>query len=174
MKRAILLLFLPLIALADPGSGTRYLMNEPASLMDLGLLKANLGFEEWRASYRRQVRREFGDSANGALTYATYNYEKDLIIVKISLLTSAKEITPTECEFAIEKHWGVIRARIESWFFYSEDRKAYRTRTTDQPDGMRELILDRVELLCIAGLRTARSRISNGEIIWSNWEKGDD
>ena len=172
MKRAILILFFPLLTLAETGSGTHYLISEPASMMDLGLLKANLGFEEWKESYRRQMRREFGDSANGALTYATYNSEEDLIVVSIGVLTTARKVSPAECEFAIEKHWSVIRARLESWFFHAENRRGFEL--TDQPNGLREMILDRVELRCIAGSREGRSQISDSGIVWADREPDRD
>ena len=42
MKKLIeLLLLVPIVASADPGAVTRYLMNEPVSLFDLGMLRAD-------------------------------------------------------------------------------------------------------------------------------------
>lgn len=39
MKRAILLLLFPLLTLADPSPATQYLLDEPASLMDVGIIR---------------------------------------------------------------------------------------------------------------------------------------
>lgn len=47
MKRlTALLLLLPIIASADPGAATKYLMNEPASLMDITFMRLNQSLDK--------------------------------------------------------------------------------------------------------------------------------
>jgi len=52
-----LLLLLPAIASADPGPATKYLMNDPASMLDIGILKAekNLNGSKHRVDYVDQL-----------------------------------------------------------------------------------------------------------------------
>ena len=81
MKRVILLLFFPLLAIADPGAATKYYMDKPTSLFDLGMYRANL----YLSSIEREVGISF-DVASGAesdihgLT-SEYVYNVDKIVV---------------------------------------------------------------------------------------------
>ena len=51
----ILLSLMPLVAWSGPDSTSTYLLNEPASLMDLGLLRMELKLNEFEIDWRLRV-----------------------------------------------------------------------------------------------------------------------
>lgn len=85
MKRlTLILLMLPTFAFADPGAATRYLMNEPASLMDIGLLKSQLDFADRRELIKRSF---FTLSASGLpITLSKVRYDKTTDKIRVSYL----------------------------------------------------------------------------------------
>ena len=134
-----LLLLFPLIASADPSATTRWLMNEPASLLDIGLLRAQLTLDDRDRTlnsftWHKESEDLRIDSSIG------YDYERDLIFVSI-ILTSADD-PKSVCGTLIREYAATVLVYLEYWFKHSE----YSTSST--PDDLISQLQKSVELRC--------------------------
>ena len=77
----IVFIFLPIIVKAEPSNAVKYLMNEPASMWDLGFVRLN-------QFINREVAYYFTGMSNSYRGYAKYNEEQNRIFVKIILGTN--------------------------------------------------------------------------------------
>ena len=55
-KLTALPLLLPVLASADPGAATRWLINEPANLLDIGMMRVNQDLDENESGHESDYR----------------------------------------------------------------------------------------------------------------------
>lgn len=88
MKKIIAILFMPLIVSAEPGPTTRYLINEPATLLDIGMMR----LETLTSEFEKRVGLHWTDNGEmkffGASIHPTYEQEDDKIYIYISVMDS--------------------------------------------------------------------------------------
>lgn len=79
MERLIaLLLLLPVLASAGPGGATRYLINEPASLMDIGIDRGRYAIQDLQSYLEEAVQVRAGKSTvNSINTMMYYHFSDD-------------------------------------------------------------------------------------------------
>ena len=81
--------------LADPGPVTNWLMNEPASLFDLGMLRLKLEVEK----YTERVFNNFSPKKTGAIGWAEYDFSKNRITIGYEAKTFARrKFNKSECK----------------------------------------------------------------------------
>jgi len=159
MKRVILLLFFPLLAFADPGAATRYLMNEPASLMDIGLLRANISLDANAKDMTTFARHKTENDDLRIYASAEYKYADDLIIFEL-FLGSSKDSLGEECDHVISNYSKFVLSRVDPWFFHA----GFLRKT--QPEELETLLKERIEMRCKTGQVSARRRLLEDEIFW--------
>ena len=138
MKRlTVLLLLLPALASADPGTATQYLMNEPASLMDIGLLKLNMKLEKLKPHLWGPF---LGDGdADRTKVSASYDFAADEIRVQITFFSDAESI-----EDACKATIGALRVLL---YDLVEFRHSGYVRD-GQPDKLFTELEHRFQLIC--------------------------
>ena len=90
MKRVLLLLLFPLLATADPGAATQYLMNEPASLFDVGIARAQQDLEKTKAAVSSRIARQFGEEIF-FIPEIRYEFDNDLLVFVFNLALSEND-----------------------------------------------------------------------------------
>ena len=115
MKKLILLTAIfPLLALADPGPATRYLMNQPASLMDIGLIRANRYLDRSRNQLEKKLK-EQGDENAFVLAAAKYDFDNDIIGISFSILLGVFNATESNMpKFLCSSRLTMGRALVAS------------------------------------------------------------
>lgn len=78
-----LILLLPMIASADPSPATRYLLDEPANLMDLGIIRLSTAIRINRNLISGNYEMATGISDVVLYTSADYNLASDKINIRI-------------------------------------------------------------------------------------------
>lgn len=170
------LLCLPLLAFADPGAATRYLLNEPASLMDIGLLRAETNLNRAAESIQ-SVSNQYGLASGGIRARAVYDYKNDLIVFiwVINEPTNPKK----QCtqfflhpmlvdQLSVFVH-GETRGKIDTgghkrvaeWFTHEGFVR------NDQPGDLNHKILERVKLQCLAGNTVGWRQLLDDNIYWT-------
>ena len=132
MKKLIVLLLLPVFASADPGPATRYLMNEPARLFDMGMHRLN---------------RDLGlyvDNPDGWKNYGIvvkYVVDSDEIVIEF---IGRDSVYPAEraCDRQLIK-MRLISATLLSYFRHFNDS------TSTEPHDLKEQLVNRVRIGCI-------------------------
>ena len=137
----VLLLLLPFLATADPGNATRWLMNEPASLMDIGLLRAQIRLDAEdllmnSIDYYEENEDIAIDSSIG------YDFERDTIFVSIYLRNAKRP--KGLCKILLKHYVNTVSIGLKYWFPHAE----YSTEET--PKDLVDRLRERVELQCHA------------------------
>jgi len=149
MKRTILLLFAPLLALGDPGSATRYLMNDPVSMLDLGIFRAEQYLER-SLETRRKTYKILNDPSFTILkSNVFYVFDDDLIVfsAEIKGLEPDAETLEDECRSIVEDMRIIAKLLPIIWFSHEGFKRS------GEPDKLILQIEDRMELRC-AGTST--------------------
>ena len=151
----VVLLALPLASMAAPGKTTKYLMDEPVSLFDLGMVRARYHLNN--PAILDAIQDEWGwvfdASAKPPIITVEYSYEEDLIRFGFTLFE----------EYSLEKAWEEaeekklctaafnvlqpqVMMQIGSWFSHQGYAKSSQAITV--------VLQDRVEIYCYTrGLR---------------------
>ena len=144
MKRAILPLFFPLLALGDPGAATRYLMNDNVSMLEFGLFRMNY---ELKDEVLPKLISQNSDIANHedfeVRIGGGYNWDDDLITVLITIKPATKD-AEKRCKEAIESTrlnvWGGVRYGF--WFTHM----IFAPKS--EPENLADELTERTELRC--------------------------
>lgn len=117
MNRLILLMMLfPAFASSDPGPATRYLMNEPATLMDIGLMKARLHILP-EASYHKEVLDvHYSDATVYDVSLFVYYVFEDDEIVFSAAIDAEADLPADACERNIFSLDLSVRDSYAEWF----------------------------------------------------------
>lgn len=156
MKRlTVLLLLLPVLAPADPSAATRYLMNEPASLMDIGLLRAQLHFH----NTVDPIFTEDFESLDPNLIISTgieYKFDDDLFVI-FSYIRWSKD-PKARCERLIDKYVSVAKSTMLSFFSHVGFTRS------NEPADLENAIFSRIEVHCGGGGVNGRRKFLEHEI----------
>jgi len=148
MKRAILFLFVPLFASADPGAATKFLMNEPASLFDIILIRMNADLNS-RQDAIAAIYSKTAELSETPITIVavSYDFESDIISLGAVFLASAEPF-----ELAEEGCRSIIDLMVQvSPSLYARFLTHYGYQATNRPAGTTEAIQKRIELDCWVG-----------------------
>lgn len=137
-----LLLLCPLLALADQGAATRYLMTEPASLMDIGLLRLDQSLEEMSDRFGQWYETDTGVEGVSVSTEAEYLLEDDRIRIHVLISVESTQRGESGCRDLIRPMKGHV-ARLESRAFRHD---GYDGR--NRPKNLENEILNRTQILC--------------------------
>lgn len=96
MKRAIAILLIPLLSAAEPGPVTQYLSNEPATLLDIAMMR----LETLTTEFEKRVGLHWTDNEEMKFFRAEINsqYEPDKDKIYVSFLVMSSE--PTDEQMA--------------------------------------------------------------------------
>ena len=141
----LILLLIPIVASADPGQATNYLINDPVSMMDIGIFKANrrmmVLFEDIKSVYRKL------DKINliNVTGLSQYKHDDDLIVLNATLgtLETSAEVLESECRDILISMRAVTKNNLDVWFSHEGFQRA------SAPDNLLNQIGERVELRCV-------------------------
>ena len=151
----VAILILPLVSAAGPGKTTKYLMEEPASLFDLGIIRAryDLNNPAILDAIQGAWGGKFDASAKPPIITVEYSYEEDLIRFGFSLFEEYALDKPWEdveekklCSAVFDVLQPQVMLQIGSWFSHQGYAKSSQAITV--------VLQDRVEIYCYTrGLR---------------------
>ena len=103
MKKLIFLILFPTLVWAEPGPETHYLMNEPASLFDVGMLRLQhmIGYWEKQMTFNYKLKSQ--SDALGGNVNAYYRPEDDKIYVDLIIMdkSATEEQMEAGCRYAL-------------------------------------------------------------------------
>jgi hypothetical protein len=144
MKKFVAVLLIPSFVLAEPGQVTRYLMNEPASLFDVGMVRVQ-ALSTWAEG---QVRAAWMSGAElkpidaGIEVY--YSPESDRIYITISAMEESGTYVQLQkgCKRALDQ-LGIVMARNLPELFQHVGQQV-----PSEPSAFRATLPEIVELRC--------------------------
>ena len=146
MKKLILLvLMLPMVALADPGAATRHLINDPVSMMDIGILKAQKDLDIIIQRRNKTFEKRNDLSLTALSGFVSYLYDEDLIVITAEL-NGAEPVAKTledECRYIVELMRTRANVFAEFWFSHQGFNRS------DEPKDLANKIKDRIQLRCL-------------------------
>lgn len=142
MKRSILLLLFPLLAFADPGAAMRYLINEPASLMDLGLVRLDIRLAEYRETIGPNIDELAKTDLHGYSFSSTYNADKEEISVRLWILPKDSSQAVAACQNLLPIVRSPVEHGIRTLFFHADSPSS-----NDQPEPL--ALLAESSLYCV-------------------------
>ena len=136
-KLTALLLLLPVLVSADPGPATKYLINEPASLMDVAILSLQISLDKMATSMKTK--------GQHLSLRAHYDFSDDKIILSASVFFrgenaqhEAKEI----CDAQIYVLGALATSDMEQYFSHAGFVRG------DPPADFVKKLQERTELRC--------------------------
>lgn len=141
-KLTALLLLLPVLASADPGNATKYLINEPASLMDVGLINVERSLEDSASLLAEVYKRETGVTDLEVLPSARYDFADDKINIMITVLATGIENAESGCRKILTIGDSAIVSAVGSGF---SDRSY---KVSSQPTDLYEKLTERIDVHC--------------------------
>lgn len=143
MRFIALLLLLPVLASADPGPATRYLINEPASLMDVGIGRGRYVFQGMQSHLEEVIRSHAGESSVDQIdTMFYYHFGEDQIVISIGIIMTEGTITAEPCKAAIATLRRTVGDGYQSWFSHSD------YTTGREPKDFAEQLKQRFSFIC--------------------------
>lgn len=110
MKKLIALLLLPFAANAEPGPTTQYLMTEPASLFDVGMVRLDILTTE----FEKRVGLSWATNTGSREFFeaeVNSHYDRDDDRIYVSFLVMNSEATPAQ----MEEGCGVAMSQMGIW-----------------------------------------------------------
>ena len=143
MKKLLLALLFPFCAGAAPGPFTESLMNEPASMLDIGMLRLQMLTTEFERRVGLHWTKDGKYEYFKASVNQRYDAEDDRIYVGIAISTdTATEAQMAEgCEYAMRQLGYWLAKFAGTSFMHVGDRERGKWREMDAT--MRELIVMR-------------------------------
>ena len=168
----VAILILPLVSAAGPGKTTKYLMDEPASLFDLGMVRARYDLNN--PAILDDIQDEWGGvfdaSAKPPIITVEYSYEEDLIRFGFSLFEEYALDKPWEdveekklCSAVFDVLQPQVMMQIGSWFSHQGYAKSSQAITV--------LLQDRVEIYCFTRGLKGTLRLRDTEPSWQDLSK---
>ncbi len=141
---ALALLLLSITAMADPGSATRYLMNEPASPMDIGMMRLDNTLSslqhETQESYRRGAGN--GGEESGLVFWpAAYILADDLIYVEMCVVCAGGDLEK-RCKTAI----GELKRWLSGLIMLPFGHHGYSMQ--NEPESLEDNLKSRTQIGC--------------------------
>jgi hypothetical protein len=103
MKKLILLFLIPTLVYAEPGPATQYLMNEPASIFDVGMLRLKQMTNYWQKQMTDNYKYHSSGNSIGGNVNVAYRPEEDKIHVSLSVRDESATQAQMEagCRYAL-------------------------------------------------------------------------
>ena len=162
---ALLVLLLPGISVAEPGPASRYLLQEPVTLMDLGLERMNREVDVHGRQVEDLIRTQTEDTDLEVLASARYDDLDDLFLLTYVLRQADDAQTYCSVVFNRYSDTDSLFAIVVGWF------AKYRfVESLEDPDALYNEIADRIEIRCRAADIEGRFRPAAGETVWSDPE----
>lgn len=147
MKRVIPILLIPLLASADPGAATRYLMNEPASLFDIAMVRLEAGLNKnlinFVTSYRVPALLDYDPIATVTVSY---DFDSDAILASIDFIAGIDSFKLAEkgCRETLQSA-RLLVALLPNYFHH------YGYIESGRPKDINEEVQERIYLVCTVG-----------------------
>ena len=175
MKKLILLLLLSTPICAEPGPATQYLINEPASLFDIGMLRLKRLTDYWEKQMTGNYWQKSQSGSVGGNVNVHYRPEDDKIYVSLTILDelATEEQMEAGCRYAL-RHMGIYLTKSLHTLFW---HKGYRDPA--EPPNLRNSLEEMFELRCAvldhqSGSRFWASRkLGAGDITIGQWKMFD-
>ncbi len=145
MKTFAALLLTPHITLAQPGEITVELMNQPASMFDVGMMRLHGHLTTWTKTQAQGSWNFYSGSKKNINVNVGYDLEDDRIRVSISVFetTVSADQAKMGCEKALEPFFVSI-GKFGASFFQSRGAKSDR----EEFHRLRKGILEMIDLSC--------------------------
>ncbi len=157
----VLLLVLPAVAMAEPGPAARYLLEEPVTLMDLGLERMNREVDLHSRQVEDLIRTQTEDTDFEMLASARYDDLDDLYV--LSYILHQADDPETYCAVVFNRYSDAdaLFAIVVGWF--AQHRFI---ASLDDPDALYNEIASRTEIRCRTLDLEGRFRPTEGETLW--------
>jgi len=170
MKRVILLLLFPLLTMADPGAATRYLMNEPASLLDVGILRIEQYIETRRVDLVERYAELTKNSNVFVTTMADYSFDDDKVHIHFFVGANSGDQAQEGCRKLIadlraEMTTLVVAAFAHSGYTKNQPAENFVDEIVQRTDiycHVRDLNASKDVLTAIANLADGKVAITEG------------
>lgn len=118
MRKLILVLLFPAICLAEPGPTALELMNRPASMFDIGMVRLHYWLTSWAKDQAQGYWKHYAKSERYIDVNANYVPEKDKITVSVTArdLDIGEDQMRTGCGKALEPIMVIISKGIPGLF----------------------------------------------------------
>ncbi len=159
----IVLLLLPSMTVAEPGPAAQYLLQEPVTLMDLGLERMNREIDIHGRQIEDLIRTQTADSDLEVFASARYDDLDDLFL--LTYILREADDPQTYCSLAFNRYSDEegFFAIVVGWF------AKYRfVESLEDPDALYNGIAGRTEIRCRSVDIEGRFRPSSGETLWSD------
>lgn len=157
----VLLLLLPALAIAEPGPAARYLLEEPVTLMDLGLERMNREVDFHSRGIEDLIRAQTADADFEMLASARYDDLEDLFVLSYILHSADDPRTYCSMVFSRYSEAETLFAIAVGWF-----AKHRFVASLEDPDALYNEIARRTEIRCRTLDLEGRFRPSDGEPVW--------
>ncbi len=160
---AALLLLLPAFSIAEPGPAAQYLLQEPVTLMDLGLERMNREVDVHGRQIETLIRTQTDDTDLEVFASARYDDLDDLFL--LTYILRQADDARTYCTLAFNRYSDeeAFFAVVVGWF------AKYRfVESLEDPDALYNGIVSRTEIRCRAVDVEGRFSPAAGETTWSN------
>lgn len=127
-----ILLILPAFLFAEPGTATRYLTGEPASLFDLGMLQMRQGLGQYEQEILEVAKRDVGgDRYVLGNVFVDYNHNDDKIEV-VAIIFAHGPVSETPCFTTSFKMREKIIPDYLTWFAHNGYERPNKPRNFDK------------------------------------------
>jgi hypothetical protein len=118
MKRLMLLFLSPALVCAELGPTTQYLMNEPASLFDIGMVRLENLIGYWEKQMTSNYKARSKSDPVGGNVNAYYRAEDDKIYVVLSTMdeSATEEQMEAGCRYALQHIRIYVRKNLHVLF----------------------------------------------------------
>ena len=137
-----LLLLLPVLASADAYDSWQKLEREPATLIDIGVLKASIEMQEFDSTINSAWR---PTDENDKETISRIGYDDSKNILRLEIEVYFTTDPKRECAFLLGEYGKRVFAGLAAWFSHET------MMTSEQYSAIRNALNQRVELNCSAG-----------------------
>ena len=163
---AALLFLLPTHSIAEPGPASRYLLQEPVTLMDLGLERMNREIDIHGRQVENLIRIQTEDTDLEVFASARYDDLDDLFL--LTYILRQADDAQTYCSVIFNRYSDeqAFFAIVVGWF------AKYRfVESLEDPDALYNEIASRTEVRCRSADIEGRFRPSDDETTWSDTDQ---
>lgn len=148
-----LFLLLPVVALADPGAATRYLMNEPASMLDIGIVRIAQDIEVRRIYLAEQYADATSSGNVLVTTSADYSFGDDNVLIHFYIGTDSSEKAEDGCRNLIAELGPDLRNLVVVAFAH------HGYTTNGYTDELGEQMVRRTNIICLVRNLTTEENV---------------
>jgi len=142
-KQTALLLLLPVLASADPGPAIRWLISEPASLLDLGVSNLERWVSDDPEFFDDQYSSAAGYSEKTISTHVRYEFKNDKIVIGVLVTTRDVGKSEAGCRQIAKQAQNQFSFAVKMAFMH----EGYQSQR--EPADLGEQLLQRTDLECV-------------------------